>query len=48
MRKKSMHVVLMASVLVFSSIAGCLGNVDDDEAGERIHFGDLKKCVAFF
>ena len=25
-----MHVVLMASVLVFSSIAGCLGNVDDD------------------
>ena len=31
MRKKSMHVVLMASVLVFSSIAGCLGNVDDDE-----------------
>ncbi|MEC7253550.1 MAG: zinc ABC transporter substrate-binding protein, partial [Candidatus Thermoplasmatota archaeon] len=31
MRKKSMHVVLMASVLVFSSIAGCLGKVDDDE-----------------
>jgi ABC-type Zn uptake system ZnuABC Zn-binding protein ZnuA len=35
MRKKSMHVVLMASVLVFSSIAGCLGNVDDDQE-ERI------------
>ena len=31
MRKKSMHVVLMASVLVFSSIAGCLGNDDDKE-----------------
>ncbi len=34
MRKKSMHVVLMASLLVFSSIAGCLGN-DDDEDDER-------------
>ena len=31
MRKKSMHVVLMASILVFSSIAGCLGDVDDEE-----------------
>ena len=31
MRKKSMHVVLMASVLVFSSIAGCLGGDDDAE-----------------
>ena len=31
MRKKSMHVVLMASVLVFSSIAGCLGNDDEKE-----------------
>ena len=31
MRKKSMHVVLMASLLVFSSIAGCLGNVDDED-----------------
>ena len=33
MRKKSMHVILMASVLVFSSIAGCLGN--DDEKDEE-------------
>ena len=31
MRKKSMHVVLMASVLVFSSIAGCLGDVEDEK-----------------
>ena len=31
MRKKSMHVILMASVLVFSSIAGCLGNDDEKE-----------------
>ena len=31
MRKKSMHVVLMASVLVFSSIAGCLGDVQDEK-----------------
>ena len=30
-----MHVVLMASVLVFSSIAGCLGNVDDEEESKR-------------
>ena len=35
MRKKSMHVVLMASILVFSSIAGCLGNDDDDEEKEE-------------
>ena len=34
MRKKSMHVVLMASVLIFSSIAGCLANEATDEEND--------------
>ena len=34
MRKKSMHVVLIASVLIFSSIAGCLANEATDEEND--------------
>ena len=31
MRKKSMHVILMATVLIFSSLAGCLGTEDSED-----------------
>ena len=31
MRKKSMHVVLVASVLIFSSIAGCLATDEEND-----------------
>ena len=41
MRKKSVHVILMASVLIFSSIAGCLANEETDEEN-----GDDKEAVA--
>ena len=50
MRKKSMHVVLMASVLVFSSIAGCLGN-DDEETKPTVvastyHVSQIVSAIA--
>ena len=32
MRKKSMHVVLISSLLIFSSLAGCLGDTEEEEA----------------
>ena len=32
MRKTSMHVILISSLLIFSSLAGCLGDTEEEEA----------------
>ena len=31
MRKSTTHVLLTASILIFSSLAGCLGTVDEED-----------------
>ena len=31
MRKSTMHVLLTASILIFSSLAGCLGDVEEEK-----------------
>ena len=34
MRKSTMHVLLTASILIFSSLAGCLGTVDEEDGSK--------------
>ena len=51
MRTKSVHVILMASVLIFSSIAGCLANEETDEEKSTIivstyHVEQLVSAIA--
>ena len=35
MRKSTMHVLLTASILIFSSLAGCLGTVDEEDEASK-------------
>ena len=35
MRKSTMHVLLTASILIFSSLAGCLGSVDEEDEATK-------------
>ena len=49
MRKSTMQVILTASILIFSSLAGCLGTEDDDDEvtimTSTYHVGQLVSAI---